>query len=211
MAAPVERIWTLASSENADTVYGVTQLRALLVGLIALSLAACAPAELDATYVGDSNTGAYTKAPAGWETAVIRDDAPYRVRGFWESGATKVDLLAGGKFITGVVIKRMPVSDEESNLAVLARSIVFDIDAAVESKEGRIIEPPVPTLVNDLTAERFVYEIDMGSTTTKVLQLTAIDSTGGQVFGIAIGCSKVCFDANRTQINRIIEEFEVTK
>ena len=185
-------------------------LRTIFISLIAISLTACAPAKLDSTYVGDSDIGAYTKAPAGWITSIIRDDTPYKVRGFWESGATKIDLLNGGEFITGVLIKRMPISEVESDLAVLARSIVFNIEEAVDAKKGRIIEPPIPTLINDLTSERFVYEIDAGTSTTKVLQLTAIDSTGGQVFGIAIGCSKLCFDSNRTKINLIIDEFEVT-
>ncbi len=189
----------------------MTHLRALTAGLLALTLTACAPAVLDATYVGDSKTGAYTKIPADWETLTIRNDGPFAVRGFWEPGSTQADLLAPGNKVTGVLVRRAPMTDEEGDLSVLSRSIAFNLDVAVESKAARILEPATEVNLGDLFSERIVYEIDTPKGTVKVLQVHAVDSLKGQVYGIAIGCSTTCYDANRSEINRIVYEFEVTK
>jgi len=188
----------------------VTQLRALIFGLIALTMTACAPAQLDATYVGDSNTGAYTKAPAGWESKVIRQDVPFQVRGFWESGGSQAELLGASSMVSGVVVRRMPTSEAEMDLQMLARSLAFNLDEAVEAGAVTFVEGPIPTTIADLIGQRMVYDLTTPAGIVRVQQVGVIDTVNGKVYGIAVGCSTACYDARRSQINEIIESFEVT-
>lgn len=179
--------------------------------ILILLLTACSPALLDATYVGDSKTGSYTKIPPQWGTVIIRNDPAFAVRAIWEPGSTQSDLLTPGEKVTGVLVRRAPMTEQEGDLTTLSRSIAFGLDAALESKKARIIEPFSVVNLGDFFSERIVYEIDTPNGTIKIQQIHAVDSLKGQVYGVAVGCSVNCYEENRLEIDQIINRFEVSK
>lgn len=183
---------------------------ALVLGV--LFAVGCAPVKLDSTYVGDARSKAYTKAPEPWTVVDIEEQPAISVRGFWAPGGSEKMLLSSSVVPTGVVVRRMPTSEDELDLELLGRQVVFvELESALEQGFASLLEGPTNRKVASLDGEQIVYDLVLEDGTIKVLQLTATDRRANEVYGILVGCSTECFDTNRTTIDRIVANFRIDK
>ncbi len=183
---------------------------ALVLGV--LIAVGCAPVKLDSTYVGDARSKAYTKAPEPWTVVDIEEQPAISVRGFWAPGGSEKMLLSSSVVPTGVVVRRMPTSEDELDLELLGRQVVFvELESALEQGFASLLEGPTNRKVASLDGEQIVYDLVLEDGTIKVLQLTATDRRANEVYGILVGCSTECFDTNRTTIDRIVANFRIDK
>lgn len=183
---------------------------ALVVG--AVVAVGCAPVTLDSTYIGDARSKAYTKAPEPWTVVDVQEQPAISVRGFWAPGGSEKMLLSSSVVPTGVVVRRAPTSEEELDLDLLGRQVVFvELESALEQGFASLLEGPTNRKVATLDGEQIVYDLVIKDGTIKVLQLTATDRRANEVYGILVGCSTECFDSNRTTIDRIVANFRIDK
>jgi len=183
---------------------------AVVIG--ALAVVGCSPVTLDSTYVGDARSKAYTKTPEPWTVVDIEEQPAISVRAFWAPGGSEKMLLSSSVVPTGVVVRRMPTSEEELDLDLLSRQVVFvQLESALEEGFASLIEGPKVRKVQKLDGEHIVYDLELDSGTIKVVQLTATDRRANEVYGILVGCSTECFDANRTTIDRIVANFQIDR
>lgn len=183
---------------------------ALVLGV--LIAVGCAPVKLDSTYVGDARSKAYTKAPEPWTVVDIEEQPAISVRGFWAPGGSEKMLLSSSVVPTGVVVRRMPTSEDELDLELLGRQVVFvELESALEQGFASLLEGPTNRKVASLDGEQIVYDLVLEDGTIKVLQLTATDRRANEVYGILVGCSTECFDTHRTTIDRIVANFRIDK
>jgi hypothetical protein len=185
---------------------------AVAIGLGTLIAVGCAPVKLDSTYVGDARSKAYTKAPEPWTVVDIEEQPAISVRGFWAPGGSEKMLLSSSVVPTGVVVRRMPTSEDELDLELLGRQVVFvELESALEQGFASLLEGPTNRKVASLDGEQIVYDLVLDDGTIKVLQFTAADRRANEVYGILVGCSTECFDTNRTTIDRIVANFRIDK
>lgn len=185
---------------------------AVIIALGTILGVGCAPVKLDSTYVGDAQSKAYTKAPEPWTAIDIEEQPAISVRGFWAPGGSEKMLLSSSVVPTGVVVRRMPTSEDELDLDLLSRQVVFvELESALEQGFASLLEGPTSRKVASLDGEQIVYDLVLEDGTIKVLQLTATDRRANEVYGILVGCSTECFDTNRTTIDRIVANFRIDK
>jgi len=183
---------------------------ALLVG--SLVAVGCAPVKLDSTYVGDARSKAFTKAPEPWTVIDVQEQPALSVRGFWAPGGSQKNLLSAGVVPSGVVVRRMPTSEEELDLDTLSRQVVFvELESALEQGFASLLEGPTERRLASLDGEQIVYDLVLPNGTIKVMQLTVADVRQNEVYGVIIGCNTACFDSNRTTIERIVRNFRIDK
>ena len=141
---------------------------ALVLGV--LIAVGCAPVKLDSTYVGDARSKAYTKAPEPWTVVDIEEQPAISVRGFWAPGGSEKMLLSSSVVPTGVVVRRMPTSEDELDLELLGRQVVFvELESALEQGVASLLEGPTNRKVASLDGEQIVYDLVIKDGTIKVL------------------------------------------
>ena len=175
-----------------------------------LLLAGCANVGVGSTYVGNSDLGAFTKAPSEWQTSVVQSAPEFSMHGFWAPGGSKATLLEPTSAVSGVVIRRTPTSEEENDFTYLGRGVAFsDLNEALEQGFAALIQDPVDTRVSKLPGEKLVYDLQTDGGTLRVVQVSVADRSKGEVYGVVVGCSVVCFKANRATIDRIVKTFRL--
>ncbi|MGA0064393.1 MAG: hypothetical protein ACO3IV_03030 [Ilumatobacteraceae bacterium] len=183
---------------------------AVVVGV--LVAVGCAPVKLDSTYVGDARSKAFTKAPEPWTVIDVQEQPALSVRGFWAPGGSQKNLLSAGVVPSGVVVRRMPTSEDELDLDVLSRQVVFvELESALEQGFASLLEGPTDRRLSSLDGEQIVYDLVLPNGTIKVMQLTVADVRQNEVYGVVVGCNTACFDSNRTTIERIVGNFRIDK
>ncbi|NCV09918.1 MAG: hypothetical protein EBV66_05780, partial [Actinobacteria bacterium] len=66
------------------------------------------------------------------------------------------------------------------------------------------------TRVSALAGEKLVYDLQTENGTLRVVQVSVADRVKGEVYGVVIGCSVVCFNANRATIDNIVKDFRLS-
>lgn len=192
---------------------GVTRSARIVatVGIVAaFALAACGGVSVGSTYVGNADLGAFTKAPSEWKTEVVQTAPEFTMHGFWAPGGSKATLLEPGSAVSGVVIRRLPTTDEQTDLDYLGRTVAFtDLDQALEDGYAVLSEGPTDTRVSRLSGERLVYDLQTDTGTLRILQVSVADRGKGEVYGVVIGCSVACFNENRATIDNIAANFRL--
>lgn len=164
------------------------------------------------TYVGNADLGAFTKAPSTWETNVVQSEPEFAIHGFWAPGGSESTLLEPTSAVSGIIIRRIPTTEEQTDLAFLGRTVAFsDLDTAFEEGYATLNEGPSDTQVSTLSGERLVYDLQTESGTLRVLQVSVADRAKGEVYGVVIGCSVACFTKNRATINSIVQDFRLNQ
>ena len=178
--------------------------------LSALLLGACGKVSVDSTYVGNADLGAYVKAPSNYRTEVVQTQPEYTLHGFWAPGGSKSSLLRPSAVVSGVVIRRLPTTEEQSDLDYLGRTVAFDdLDQALEDGFAEVTEGPSDTRVSTLPGEKLVFDLETANGTLRVVQVSVANRVKGEVYGVVIGCSVVCFNANRATIDNIVKDFRL--
>ena len=178
----------------------------------ALLLAACGGVSVGNTYVGNADLGAFTKAPSEWKTEVVQSQPEFTMHGFWAPGGSKSSLLEPTSAVSGVVIRRLPTTEEQTDLDYLGRTVAFtDLEQALTEGYAVLSEGPTDTRVSKLTGERLVYDLQTEGGTLRILQVSVADRAKGEVYGVVIGCSVACFNANRATIDNIAKDFRLNQ
>lgn len=176
------------------------------------SLVGCGGVTVSSTYVGNSDLGAFTKAPAKWKTEVVQSQPEFTMHGFWAPGGSRATLLEPNSSVSGVVIRRLPTTDEQTDLDFLGRTVAFsDLDQALEQGYAVLSEGPTVTRVSKLSGEKLIFDLQTDGGTLRVLQLSVADRAKGEVFGVVIGCNVVCFNDNRATIDNIAKDFRLNQ
>ena len=177
---------------------------------VATLLGACGKVSVDSTYVGNADLGAYVKAPGDYRTEVVQTQPEFTMHGFWAPGGSKSTLLKPSSSVSGVVIRRLPTTEEQTDLDYLGRTVAFtDLEQALADGYAVLSEGPTYTRVSALAGEKLVYDLQTDSGTLRVVQVSVADRTKGEVYGVVIGCSVVCFTANRATIDNIVKDFRL--
>lgn len=180
------------------------------IALLTLSCVGCGKVSVGSTYVGNASLGAYTKAPSEWTADVVQTAEEFTMHGFWAPGGSKTTLLEPSATVSGVVIRRLPTTEEETDLTYLGRGVAFsDLNEALDQGYAVLSEGPTATKVSKLQGERLVYDLQTEGGTLRVVQVSVADRTKGEVYGVVVGCSVTCFNDNRATIDRIIEDFRL--
>ena len=167
---------------------------------------------VDNTYVGNADLGAFTKAPSEWQTEVVQNVPEFTIHGFWAPGGSGSTLLESTSAVTGAIIRRLPTSEEQADLDYLGRTVAFtDLDEALAAGYAVLSEGPSDTRVSTLSGERMVFDLQTESGTVRILQVSVADRARGEVFGVVIGCSVVCFKKNRATIDDIVKDFRLNQ
>lgn len=175
-----------------------------------LLLVGCGNVSVGSTYVGNADLGAFTKAPSEWKTDVVQSAPEFSMHGFWAPGGSKTTLLEPSSSVSGVVIRRLPTTEEEIDLEYLGRGVAFsDLNEALEQGYAVLSEGPTDLRVSKLPGEKLVYDLQTESGTLRVVQVSVADRSKGEVYGVVIGCSVVCFAANRATIDSIVKDFRL--
>ena len=173
-------------------------------------LGACGKVSVDSTYVGNADLGAYVKAPGDYRTDVVQTQPEFTMHGFWAPGGSKSTLLEPSSAVSGVVIRRLPTTEEQTDLDYLGRTVAFtDLEQALAEGYAVFSEGPTDTRVSALPGEKLVFDLQTESGTLRVVQVSVADRTKGEVYGVVIGCSVVCFTANRATIDSIVKDFRL--
>ena len=173
-------------------------------------LGACGKVSVDSTYVGNADLGAYVKAPGDYRTDVVQTQPEFTMHGFWAPGGSKSTLLEPSSAVSGVVIRRLPTTEEQTDLDYLGRTVAFtDLEQALSEGYAVLSEGPTDTRVSALPGEKLVFDLQTESGTLRVVQVSVADRTKGEVYGVVIGCSVVCFTANRATIDSIVKDFRL--
>ncbi|NBR77075.1 MAG: hypothetical protein EBT73_07115, partial [Actinobacteria bacterium] len=85
-----------------------------------------------------------------------------------------------------------------------------DLDQALEEGFAVVSEGPTDTRVSALPGEKLVYDLQTENGTLRVVQVSVADRVKGEVYGVVIGCSVVCFNANRATIDNIVKDFRLS-
>ena len=179
--------------------------------MLGVLLGACGKVPVDSTYVGNADLGAYVKAPNEYTTEVVQTQPEFTMHGFWAPGGSKATLLEPSAAVSGVVIRRLPTTEEQSDLAYLGRTVAFtDLDQAFDEGYAVVSEGPTDTRVSALPGEKLVYDLQTENGTLRVVQVSVADRVKGEVYGVVIGCSVVCFNANRATIDNIVKDFRLS-
>ena len=183
------------------------------LSIIAVSmLVGCGGVSIGNTYVGNAELGAYTKAPSQWKTEVVQSQPEFTMHGFWAPGGSKTTLLEPTSAVSGVVIRRLPTSEEQTDLDYLGRTVAFtDLDQALAEGYAVLSEGPTDTRVSKLSGERLVYDLQTDSGVLRILQVSVADRAKGEVYGVVLGCSVVCFNENRATIDNIARDFRLNQ
>jgi hypothetical protein len=160
-------------------------------------LLGCAGVNVSNTYVGNADLGAYTKAPSQWKTEVVQSQPEFTMHGFWAPGGSKTSLLEPISAVSGVVIRRLPTTEEQTDLDYLGYAVLS--------------EGPTDTRVSKLSGERLVFDLQTESGVVRILQVSVADRAKGEVYGVVIGCSVVCFNENRATIDNIVKDFRLNR
>lgn len=175
-------------------------------------LLGCAGVNVSNTYVGNADLGAYTKAPSQWKTEVVQSQPEFTMHGFWAPGGSKTSLLEPISAVSGVVIRRLPTTEEQTDLDYLGRTVAFtDLDQALAEGYAVLSEGPTDTRVSKLSGERLVFDLQTESGVVRILQVSVADRAKGEVYGVVIGCSVVCFNENRATIDNIVKDFRLNR
>jgi hypothetical protein len=167
---------------------------------------------LDNTYVGNTDLGAYTKTPSSWKTEVVQSAPEFAIHGFWAPGGSESTLLEPTSAVTGAIIRRLPTTEEQADLDYLGRTVAFtDLDEALAAGYAVLSEGPTDTRVSALTGERMVFDLQTEDGTVRILQVSVADRAKGEVYGVVIGCSVVCFTKNRATIDGIVKDFRLNQ
>lgn len=186
--------------------------RATLSIIAVIMLVGCGGVSIGNTYVGNAELGAYTKAPSQWKTEVVQSQPEFTMHGFWAPGGSKTTLLEPTSAVSGVVIRRLPTSEEQSDLDYLGRTVAFtDLDQALAEGYAVLSEGPTDTRVSKLSGERLVYDLQTDSGVLRILQVSVADRAKGEVYGVVLGCSVVCFNENRATIDNIARDFRLNQ
>ena len=178
----------------------------------ALLLVACGSVGVGNTYVGNADLGAFTKAPSEWKTEVVQSQPEFTMHGFWAPGGSKSSLLEPTSAVSGVVIRRLPTTEEQTDLDYLGRTVAFtDLEQALTEGYAVLSEGPTDTRVSKLSGERLVYDLQTEGGTLRILQVSVADRAKGEVYGVVIGCSVACFNANRATIDNIAKDFRLNQ
>lgn len=181
---------------------------AIVAGLL---LAGCG-VSVDNTYVGNADLGAFTKTPSTWRTEVVQDAPEFTIHGFWAPGGSEATLLDATSAVSGAIIRRLPTTEEQSDLDYLGRTVAFtDLDEALAAGYAVISEGPTDTRVSKLSGERMVFDLQTDLGTVRILQVTAADRAQGEVYGVVIGCSVACFNENRATIDAVVKNFRLNQ
>lgn len=183
----------------------------IVATLVAATLVgACGKVSIDSTYVGNADLGAYVKAPGDYRTEVVQTQPEFTMHGFWAPGGSKSTLLEPSSAVSGVIIRRLPTTDEQTDLDYLGRTVAFtDLEQALAEGYAVLSEGPTDTRVSALPGEKLVYDLQTESGTLRVVQVSVADRSKGEVYGVVIGCSVVCFTANRATIDSIVKDFRL--
>lgn len=178
--------------------------------LCSVLLGACGKVSIDSTYVGNADLGAYVKAPSDYKTEVVQTQPEFTMHGFWAPGGSKATLLEPSSSVSGVVIRRLPTTEEQTDLDYLGRTVAFSqLDQALSEGYAVLSEGPTATKVSRLAGEKLVYDLQTESGTLRVVQVSVADRAKGEVYGVVIGCSVVCFNENRATIDSIVKDFRL--
>jgi hypothetical protein len=132
------------------------------------------------------------------------------MHGFWAPGGSKSTLLEPSSAVSGVVIRRLPTTEEQTDLDYLGRTVAFtDLEQALAEGYAVLSEGPTDTRVSALPGEKLVFDLQTESGTLRVVQVSVADRTKGEVYGVVVGCSVVCFTANRATIDSIVKDFRL--
>jgi hypothetical protein len=94
----------------------------------------------------------------------------------------------------------------------LGRTVAFtDLDEALAAGYAVLSEGPTDTRVSALTGERMVFDLQTEDGTVRILQVSVADRAKGEVYGVVIGCSVVCFTKNRATIDGIVKDFRLNQ
>ena len=191
--------------------YLVNRRVALWCGvMLSVLLGACGKVTIDSTYVGNADLGAYVKTPSEYKTEVVQTQPEFTMHGFWAPGGSKSTLLEPSSAVSGVVIRRLPTTEEQTDLDYLGRTVAFtDLEQAFTDGYAVLSEGPTNTRVSTLAGEKLVYDLQTENGTLRVVQVSVADRAKGEVYGVVIGCSVVCFNANRATIDGIVKDFRL--
>ena len=120
------------------------------LGVVALlvATAGCGSVSIGSTYVGNADLGAFTKAPSEWKTDVVQSQPEFTMHGFWAPGGSKTSLLEPTSAVSGVVIRRLPTTEEQTDLEYLGRTVAFaDLEQALTEGYAVLSEGPTDTRV----------------------------------------------------------------
>jgi len=189
------------------------QLGVAICAVIAtLSLAGCGGVSVGNTYVGSADLGAFTKAPSEWQSEVVQSQPEFTMHGFWAPGGSRATLLEPNSSVSGVVIRRLPTTEEQTDLDYLGRTVAFtDLDQALEEGYAVLSEGPTATRVSKLSGEKLIFDLQTDSGTLRVLQVSVANRLKGEVYGVVIGCSVKCFNDNRATIDSIAKDFRLNQ
>ncbi|MEY2766338.1 MAG: hypothetical protein RL552_1243, partial [Actinomycetota bacterium] len=141
---------------------------------------------------------------------VVQTQPEFTMHGFWAPGGSKSTLLEPSSAVSGVIIRRIPTTDEQTDLDYLGRTVAFtDLEQALAEGYAVLSEGPTDTRVSALPGEKLVYDLQTESGTLRVVQVSVADRSKGEVYGVVIGCSVVCFTANRATIDSIVKDFRL--
>lgn len=190
-----------------------TRSRRVVAAVVALVvLASCGSLSVESTYVGNADLGAFTKAPSEWKTDVVQSQPEFTMHGFWAPGGSKTSLLEPTSAVSGVVIRRLPTTEEQTDLDYLGRTVAFtDLEQALTEGYAVLSEGPTDTRVSKLSGEKLVYDLQTEGGTLRILQVSVADRAKGEVYGVVIGCSVACFNANRETIEDIAKDFRLNQ
>ncbi|MFM7897575.1 MAG: hypothetical protein ACKO97_01230, partial [Actinomycetota bacterium] len=136
----------------------------------------------------------------------------FTMHGFWAPGGSKSSLLEPTSAVSGVVIRRLPTTEEQTDLDYLVRTVAFtDLEQALTEGYAVLSEGPTDTRVSKLSGERLVYDLQTEGGTLRILQVSVADRAKGEVYGVVIGCSVACFNANRATIDNIAKDFRLNQ
>ncbi|MBM3815939.1 MAG: hypothetical protein FJW13_02860 [Actinobacteria bacterium] len=189
------------------------KVRTALCAVIASVLfASCGGVSVGSTYVGNADLGAFTKAPSEWKSEVVQSQPEFTMHGFWAPGGSKATLLEPNSAVSGVVIRRLPTTEEQTDLDYLGRTVAFtDLEQALEEGYAVLSEGPTDTRVSKLSGERLIFDLQTDSGTLRVLQVSVANRVKGEVYGVVIGCSVKCFNDNRATIDSIAKDFRLNQ
>jgi hypothetical protein len=106
------------------------------------------------TYVGNADLGAFTKAPSEWKSEVVQSQPEFSMHGFWAPGGSKATLLEPNSAVSGVVIRRLPTTEEQTDLDYLGRTVAFtDLEQALEEGYAVLSEGPTDTRLETVGGE----------------------------------------------------------
>lgn len=99
------------------------------------------------------------------------------------------------------------VADEMSNLAL--RNYFFEIDDALESGDGEIVEYEDLALEGGFRGIHLVANLDVDGRTITIDQTALVDQGTTKVYALFVSCSNVCYDEYRGEIRDIVNSWTV--